>query len=393
MVEREVFKIKEKSQRKVRFILLNAIRFILILVLFFAFFEGRRLILFTAIAVFVITFAPAIYTLIFKKDSNALFDFIIIIFILGLFSFWEIKGTYANNWLLAFFMNSAEAIALGFLGLTVVYTFFKHYKLSENSFAISFFSFCLAFTLGTVFELSKFVIDGIFNFSIHDAGLFGTAGNLTVYLAGAFAVSYAGYFFLRKGKPILVSKFLEEIVEKNTKFFGVKNINSENHANIVLELIKNGESDKLEFKSTLRKNLHTNNMDKQIEYAILKSVNAYLNSDGGTLLVGVSDNGEILGLDADQFESEDHAQRHLTHLINNHIGAEFLPFIQVKAVKIDGKSVLKIDCKKSHKETFLKNGKDDHFYVRQGSLSMPLSGSALVRYIESSFRDEHNGRL
>ena len=70
-------------------------------------------------------------------------------------------------------------------------------------------------------------------------------------------------------------------------------------------LVAQGESERVEFKSTLRWNLHTNKPDKRIENACLKTVAAYLNSGGGILFVGVDDNGNPLGLDQDRFANED----------------------------------------------------------------------------------------
>jgi hypothetical protein len=381
-------KVTNASKRRVSFVLLNIIRLLLVVIFFFALFEGRRLVFFTSIFAFLLTFLPWAYAKIFKKESVALFDVILILIIFGLFSFWEIRGVYTNFWLLAFLMNFAQAIAIGILGMTAVYTFFKVTNLEANAFAISVFSFCFAFSLGTLLEIGEIIADSLFRFSIHEAGLFGTAGDLAVYFAGSFIVSFSGYFSLKKGKPILVSTLLESFVEKNPKLFFINAPNhGGDHVGHVRELIQKGEGTKVEFKSTLRKNLHTNTVDKQIEHAVLKTVNAYLNSDGGTLLVGVSDKGEILGLDSDQFNNGDHAQRHFVQLVNDHIGAEFLPLVQTQIVNVDGKCVLKVDCKKSDKEAFLKQGKDEHFYVRQGSVSMPVSGSALLRYIESTFRN------
>ena len=67
-------------------------------------------------------------------------------------------------------------------------------------------------------------------------------------------------------------------------------------------LISIGESPKTEFKSTLRVNLHTNNPDKIIELQSMKTLAGFMNSKNGTLIIGVADNKEILGLDTD-FES------------------------------------------------------------------------------------------
>ncbi len=68
----------------------------------------------------------------------------------------------------------------------------------------------------------------------------------------------------------------------------------------VLKLIAAGESANLEFKSTARFNIKANQPDPKMERIIAKTVAAFLNSKGGTLLIGVADDKTIHGL-ADDF--------------------------------------------------------------------------------------------
>ncbi len=63
------------------------------------------------------------------------------------------------------------------------------------------------------------------------------------------------------------------------------------------ELIAEGESSDLEFKSSLRWDLKENRADKKIGGIALKAIAALSNGEGGTLLIGVNDEGKILGLD------------------------------------------------------------------------------------------------
>lgn len=71
------------------------------------------------------------------------------------------------------------------------------------------------------------------------------------------------------------------------------------HAEPAAELVRLGESGVVEFKSTARRNLHTMERDPKIESAIAKTVCGFLNGRGGTLLIGVDDEGMPLGLAAD----------------------------------------------------------------------------------------------
>jgi hypothetical protein len=108
-----------------------------------------------------------------------------------------------------------------------------------------------------------------------------------------------------------------------------QHVNMHSYRNEIRNLIRAGESSSLEFKSTMRTNLKNEKPGKEIELAWLKAVVGFMNSDGGILLIGVSDDGEILGLDADNFANEDKCRLHFKNLINTHIGVEFTRFISL----------------------------------------------------------------
>ncbi len=62
------------------------------------------------------------------------------------------------------------------------------------------------------------------------------------------------------------------------------------------ELIERDESYDVEFKSTARWNLREECKDRRMEDAVVKTVAGFLNAEGGTLLIGVADDGRVLGL-------------------------------------------------------------------------------------------------
>ena len=70
-------------------------------------------------------------------------------------------------------------------------------------------------------------------------------------------------------------------------------------SNPIVELIGHGENHTLEFKETLQYNIHTSQADANILHSSLKTIAGFLNADGGTLLIGVSDTGDIKGLARD----------------------------------------------------------------------------------------------
>jgi hypothetical protein len=151
----------------------------------------------------------------------------------------------------------------------------------------------------------------------------------------------------------------------------------------VRRLIERGENRAVEFKSTMRMNLHAKKPGKEIELAWLKGVAAFLNTDGGTVLLGVTDAGEITGLERDVFENEDKCRLHFKNLIAAHIGAELSKYIRFFLVPMDGKTVGVVSCARSSEPVFLKDGNKEAFYIRNGPSSDELPVSKALKYIKN----------
>ena len=143
-------------------------------------------------------------------------------------------------------------------------------------------------------------------------------------------------------------------------------------------LIDRGEGDQLEFKSTMRFNLHAKKPGKEIELAWLKSVVGYLNTDGGIILLGVADNGEVLGLETDGFRNDDKLQLHFDNLIKQHVGLEFAGLIRGDLRAVDGRQVFLVACGQSEEPAFLRDGESEDFYIRMGPSTRKLPASRIV---------------
>lgn len=151
------------------------------------------------------------------------------------------------------------------------------------------------------------------------------------------------------------------------------------------EIIEQGESEFIEFKSTLRWNLKADMKDKKITHAITKTIAAFLNSDGGILLVGVSDDGEIVGLESDRFENEDKMLLFLTNTIKSHLGTLHLDKIHFHTETLKGKEVLRVDVQAGSDPCYLVTEKFDHFYIRTGPSTTDLRLSKLFDYLNRRF--------
>jgi len=147
-------------------------------------------------------------------------------------------------------------------------------------------------------------------------------------------------------------------------------------------LLEEGEGAGVEFKSSVRMNRRAGSHGKEIELAWLKAVVAFLNSSGGVVLLGVDDEGNIVGLEADGFENDDRCLLHLKNLIHQHIGAEFSGLIDITLVADEtGHQVAMVECRTASAPVFLLIGKNEEFYIRSGPSSTKLSPSQMVKHI------------
>jgi hypothetical protein len=152
------------------------------------------------------------------------------------------------------------------------------------------------------------------------------------------------------------------------------------------ELISGGETDGVEFKSTLRTNLQTGQPDDRMQVGVLKTIAAFLNAGGGTLMIGVSDEGQALGLKADGFSNEDKMSLHLVNLIRDRIGELFLPYVHPEFVEHDGETILSVRCERGPKAAFVKDGNVQKFFVRAANATAELAGTSMLEYTTARFK-------
>jgi predicted HTH transcriptional regulator len=150
-------------------------------------------------------------------------------------------------------------------------------------------------------------------------------------------------------------------------------------------LIEEGESNRVEFKSSIRFNLHIQKNDKKIEHAILKSIAAFLNPKGGVFLIGVNDKGEILGLENDDFKNDDKMLLHVTNLIKDNIDSSHLRYITLIPEEYEGKKILRCDVDPSTIPAYVKNGREEYFYIRTGPSTSALPVSEIYDFVRHRF--------
>lgn len=152
------------------------------------------------------------------------------------------------------------------------------------------------------------------------------------------------------------------------------------------EIIAKGENNFVEFKSSLRWDYKTNQTNKNLEYVAAKTISGFLNSEGGTLIIGVDDDGVVLGLDKDystlgKKQNRDGFLLTLVQIVNNYLGKEFNQYVSAKIENIDGKDVCIVEISDSGSPVFINYQGNDQFFIRASASTQPMSMKEANEYI------------
>ena len=153
----------------------------------------------------------------------------------------------------------------------------------------------------------------------------------------------------------------------------------------IKDLIAQGESTRLEFKSTLQWDVHHRKQNKALRHSVLKTLAAFLNTEGGTLIIGVEDDGRIHGLDDDLAlvgQSRDKFEQLLADLISDSLGSQYAPLIKGRFEDVDERLVYVIDVQPAPHPAYLKGQKGNEFYMRLQTTTRSLDPQETVAYIQ-----------
>ena len=284
-------------------------------------------------------------------------------------------------------VNFLVGINFGLLGLILVYMLLKSMPgvRNENQMMVLLFMMSVSVSMYILMRMLQYYIANVWT-EIEGIGLNDLMNETLMVILGTAVVCIMYY---EDDRHNLFKYTLGSFLEENSEALGLENRQKED----IQRLIRDGESNRLEFKSTLRTNLETGETDKRMEKAVLKTIVAFLNTDGGNLLIGVDDDGDIIGADIQSFENKDKMGLHLTNLIASKIGNSFLPFITFNLIDFDDKVVIRVKCDPCPMPVFYKDGKIEIFYVRSGPRTEELTGMTLISYIRNRESDKRMRKL
>jgi|688.fasta_scaffold63509_2 hypothetical protein len=194
--------------------------------------------------------------------------------------------------------------------------------------------------------------------------------------------------FLQTRRKLLAGQFNEFLNNITTTSEESLSMNVE-------ELINQGENSSLELKTTLRWDLKTKQVNKKLEDVVLKTIAAFSNGEGGTLIIGVNDDGEIEGLHHDYATlnsgDKDKFEIHFRNLINKEYGVEFATNnLKITFPEVNEKEICMIEIKAGLKPIYTSaadsnSNKVQKFYVRSGNSSQEISLSEIAEFLSKRF--------
>ena len=154
----------------------------------------------------------------------------------------------------------------------------------------------------------------------------------------------------------------------------------------LIALIKNGEDEYLEFKSSLRYDYRQQKPNKALEGVIAKTLAGFMNTQGGSLLIGVADDGSILGLEPDyntlHRKDSDGFTQMITSLISSKMGTPACRLVRILFHKQEGKEVCRIIVLPSPVPVYVSEEGQARFYVRTASGTREMDVQEAMTFIK-----------
>jgi len=158
----------------------------------------------------------------------------------------------------------------------------------------------------------------------------------------------------------------------------------------LLALISHGESSHLEFKSTFRWDVKDSRPNRALEDVIMKTLTGFMNGEGGTLIIGVSDDGSITGLEDDykilKKKDRDGFEQALVAAVASKLGTDLCQYVHPVFHNTLGKDVCRIIVRPSHRPVYIKEGNNMKFYVRTGVSTRALNIQEAVEFISTRWK-------
>lgn len=150
-------------------------------------------------------------------------------------------------------------------------------------------------------------------------------------------------------------------------------------------LLQSGEDETTEFKASLRWDTRLGKVNKALEHAVAKTLAAFMNVDGGTLIIGADDHGTPVGLEQDisalKRKDEDGFEQYVTQLVSTRLGAHFCSLVHVMFHALGDLRLCRVYVEAAREPVYLRDGQDKQFFIRTGNSTRQLDVEEAMQYI------------
>ncbi len=149
-------------------------------------------------------------------------------------------------------------------------------------------------------------------------------------------------------------------------------------------LIAAGESETVEFKRSVRWDAERRCVNRTLEQPATRALAGFLNHRGGSLVLGVADDGAIVGLEEDyatlKRPDRDGFEQFIVGLVKRRLGGDVCALIHVAFGRLEGKDVCRIVAEPSGRPVYCREGQTTTLYVRMGNSTQALDVREAIEF-------------
>ncbi len=150
-------------------------------------------------------------------------------------------------------------------------------------------------------------------------------------------------------------------------------------------LIARGEGENIEFKTSFRYDFRQQRANRALEQVVAKTIAGFMNHAGGTLLIGVEDNGNIVGIERDyqtlRHGNQDGFERALMDTVKKYLGGHACALIHSRFHVLAEKTVCRVIVERADRPVYLLDGQVSRFMLRAGNSTRELDVREAQAYL------------
>lgn len=186
-------------------------------VLSFAF--GRWSLGFVSLATLALSLAPMLLASRFEITLPVPFVLAITLFIFGSIFMGEAFDFYERLWWWDLWLHGFSAIGFGLIGFLFIFMLFEGDRFAAPPLAMTFLAFCLAMTVGGLWEIFEYAMDQLFGLNMQKSGLHDTMGDMIIDAFGAAIGAFSGYFYLLGRERGLLAGLIRQFIDANRRLY------------------------------------------------------------------------------------------------------------------------------------------------------------------------------